>query len=158
MQTLGGEREDTVKRIVMPGVILVTALIAYGPVAEASPPAPVAITIEQQLTGPTSAAGTFTAVGAFSDSGEYVEDFSLRPSGTIQGTKTLTSQRGTMTLRSVAKLVFTGPTTAVAEGRWVIVSGTGDFSRLHGQGSVTVSVDFATGTAVAIHEGEAHFD
>jgi hypothetical protein len=147
-----------VKRIVTLGVFLVVAFVAWLPVAEASPPTPVTITIDQHLTGPTTAAGTFTASGAISDSGDYVEEFRLATSGAIQGIKTLTSQRGTITLRSVGRLVFTGPTAAVAEGRWVILSGTDDYSRLHGQGSVTVSVDFATGTAVAIHEGVAHFD
>ena len=146
------------KRMLRLGVLLVVACTAWLPSAEATPPTPVTITIDQHLTGPTTLAGTFTASGAISDSGDYAEEFRLAPSGAIQGTKTLTSPLGSITLRSVGRLVFTGPTTAEIEGRWVILSGTGAYSRLHGQGSTTVSVDFETGTAVAIHEGVAHFD
>jgi hypothetical protein len=124
--------------------------------AAATPPEPVTITIDQHLTGPNTAAGTWTASGAIFDSGDYAETFRLRPSGAIQGTKTLTSLKGTITLRAVGVLEFTGPTTAVIEGRWVVLSGAGDYAHLHGHGPLTVHVDFATGTALAIHEGVVH--
>jgi hypothetical protein len=92
-----------------------------------------------------------------SDSGDYLETFRLAPSGAIQGTKTLTSLKGTIVLRAVGVLEFTGPTTAVIHGRWVVLSGAGDYTHLHGHGPLTVHVDSATGTALAIHEGVAHF-
>jgi hypothetical protein len=153
------EKGAHVKRIVTLGVILVISFVVSLPIAEATPPTPVTITINQNLTGPTTATGTFTASGAISDSGDYAEEFRLANSGAIQGIKTLTSESGTITLRAGGKLEFTSPTTAIIiEARWVILSGTGAYSGLHGQGSATVSVDFTTGTAVAIHEGVAHFD
>jgi hypothetical protein len=53
-----------VKRIVTLGVILVISFVVWLPIAEATPPTPVTITINQILTGPTTATGTFTASGA----------------------------------------------------------------------------------------------
>jgi hypothetical protein len=145
------------RRTISSALFLGIALVALTSPAAATPPEPVTITIDQHLTGPNTAAGTWTAAGAFSDSGDYAETFRLAPSGAIQGTKTLTSLKGTITLRAVGVLEFTGPTTAVIQGRWVVLSGTGEYTHLHGRGPLTVYVDFATGTALAIHEGAAHF-
>jgi hypothetical protein len=145
------------KRTISSGILVGIAFVALASPAAATPPKPVTITIDQHLTGPNTAAGTWTALGVISDSGDYAETFRLAPSGAIQGTKTLTSLKGTITLRAVGVLEFTGPTTAVIRGHWVVLRGTGAYDHLRGQGPLTVLVDFATGTALAIHEGAAHF-
>jgi hypothetical protein len=138
-------------------VLFLGVLMAVTTPAAATPPEPVTLTIDQHLTGPNTAAGTWTASGAISDSGDYAETFRLARSGAIQGTKTLTSLKGTIIIRAVGVLEFTGATTAVIHGHWVVLSGTGDYTHLHSQGPLTVYVDFATGTGLAIHEGRAHF-
>jgi hypothetical protein len=124
------------KRKISSGVIAGIAFVALASPAAATRPEPVTITIDQHLTGPNTAAGTWTASGAISDSGDYAETFRLRPSGAIQGTKTLTSLNGMIILRAVGVLEFTGPTTAVIHGHWVVLSGAGDYTHLHGQGPV----------------------
>lgn len=142
-------------RIALALVIGIAAL-AVLPAAAGSPPEDVTIVIQQHFTGPDTLAGTFVASGVVADAGAYVETFRLA-GRTVQGVKTLTGRDGTITLQSQGVLVLTGETTGeIVHGRWVILAGTGAYAELQGEGDVSVSVDFAQGTAVAMHTGRAH--
>lgn len=78
--------------------------------------------------------------------------------GTIHGVKTLVGADGAITIRFQAELTWTGPTTGSAEGRWVIVSGTGAYEKLHGVGATYAELDLAAGQIWASYTGKAHFD
>ena len=139
-------------------LVLVCTLLALPAPALATPPEPLTIEASLWLTGPNSAAGTFAASGdLFTDAGSAAEVFFIAD-GTIHGVKTLVGAAGTFTIRFQARLTWTGPTTGVAEGRFVIVSGTGAYEKLHGVGDTCAALDLATGHIAATYTGNAHFD
>jgi hypothetical protein len=140
--------------------LLVTAFVASLVLvlplqAVASAKEPVAIATDGTLTGPTSAAGTFTLSGAVSDSGTFVETFRIAGLS-IQGVKTLSGSRGTITLVVEAVLRWTSPTTAdLSAGHWRFASGTGAYAGLSGGGApgAAGSADLATGEVAVVHRG-----
>jgi len=142
-------------RIVALGVILV--LVAFPAPALATTPEPFIIEAELRMTGPDSAAGSFTASGLVADSGAASEVFRIADD-TIHGVKTLVGAAGTITVRFQAQLTWTGPTAGVAEGRFVIVSGTGAYGELHGVGDTYAELDLAAYRIVARYTGMAHLD
>lgn len=143
-------------------VFVTTALVLAGlllmlpaPVG-ATPPQPLKITVDMWMTGEDSAAGTFEASGLFADSGTCSEVFFIA-GDTTHGVKTLVGAAGTITIRYQARLKWT-PTTGIAEGRWVIVAGTGAYEKLHGIGDTYAELDLATYTLWATYTGTAHLD
>jgi hypothetical protein len=133
------------------------ALLLGAPVAAGGGKEGVKIETHGLLTGPTSATGTFVMTGAASDSGTFVDSFSLDGT-TIRVVKTLTGRRGTFTLRAKGTVVMTSPTTATfVGGEWRVRSGTGAYADLQGRGrpGAVGSVDFATGAVDVVHEGKA---
>ena len=138
-------------------LVLVCILLALPATVLATPPEPLTIGAELWLTGENSAAGTFEATGLFTDAGKASEVFFIAD-GTIHGVKTLVSAAGTVTIRFQAQLTWTGPTTGVAEGRFVIVSGTGAYLKLHGVGETYAELDLAAYHILARYTGTAHLD
>jgi hypothetical protein len=118
----------------------------------------VVFTFEFYFTGPDSAAGSFTAEGAIEDEDSGYEVFRYTDEGTLQGTKVLEGDDGTITLRFNLEIIPTGPTTARTEVHFVIQSGTGAYENIHGVGTGEAIVDFSDGTLVGTFSGTAHID
>jgi hypothetical protein len=138
-------------------LVLVCILLALPAPALATPPEPLTIEANLWLTGPDSAGGSFATDGLFADAGLASETFFVAD-GTIHGVKTLEGAEGTFTIHFQAQMTWTGPTTGVAEGRFVIVSGTGAYEKLHGVGETYAELDLEAGTIWALYTGTAHFD
>ena len=139
-------------------IVLAVALALGLPAgAQATPPSPVTIENPQVFTGPDSTAGTFVATGAVSDSGTTAETFRI-DGRTVHALKTYAGSLGTFTVTAQGLITFTGATTAVLEGRWLVVSGTGAYANLHAEGSLVNVVDLAAGTSFQTVTGQGHFD
>lgn len=121
------------------GVAAVAAALLVGMAVVASPAgadpgAPVEIAAT--LTGPNFS-GTWTATGAFADSGTFTRvDANVTGSvehsprvGTVQVVLVFTGVRGTFTVRDEIML---SPDSA--DGVWQVVSGTGAYARMSGHG------------------------
>jgi hypothetical protein len=135
-------------------VCAVLALLAAMPAA-ASAPQPVRVVMHGALTGPDSAAGTYSISGAFEDSGTYVETFRFA-GASIHGVKALTGRNGTITLVAEAVVRWESATDATLfAGHWRFESGTGAYAEIHGGGfpGVIGSADLAAGTVDVRHDG-----
>jgi hypothetical protein len=143
--------------IMMITVVLVCMLAALPSPAQATAPEPLAITANLWLTGENSAAGSFGASGLFTDAGSASEIFHIADS-TTHGTKTLVGATGTITIKFQAQITWTSATTAVAIGRFNIISGTGAYEKLHGIGKTYAALNLVAGTLDATYTGKAHFD
>jgi hypothetical protein len=142
------------KQVALVAVVLGLALLSAVPAA-ASAPQPVSIVVHGSLTGPTTAAGTYTVSGAFQDSGTYIETFRFA-GASIHGVKTLTGRKGTITLVAEAVIRWESPTRAVLfGGHWRFESGTGAYAGIQGGGfpGVIGSADLAAGTVDVRHDG-----
>ena len=148
-------------RFALAAALAAVAAVSLPAGALATPPEPVAIELHGSLTGPASIAGTWVSTGAVSDAGTYVESFEIR-GRTVHVTKTLTGSAGTIVIAAEAVVEFTSATTArFVAGHWRVVSGTGAYASLHGEGApaaVSGYVDLAAGTIELLHEGVAHVD
>jgi hypothetical protein len=94
--------------------------------------------------------GTWEASGLFADAGDASSQATghgpTLPPNLVEGELVLESSVGTVTIRFVEPFVLPNPgfpVIGVREGTWVILHGTGGYSNLHGQGTITiwVSVD-----------------
>jgi hypothetical protein len=138
------------------------ALVVAAPAA-ATPPASQQFETIGHLTGPNSAAGTWTASGLVQASGTYTETFSLtNDNHTIHGQKVLVSPAGTIVLeiRNIVVLASDGCTAGFKAGSWQIADATGAYARLKGGGEPG-TIGFAnvcTGDVDVVHAGRAHFD
>jgi hypothetical protein len=129
------------------------ALAALGVTASAAaqPPTTEAINVSWTVTGLAqgpplrlTAAGTFGASGAISDSGTgaLAGQSVANPSpivGILQYSSiTLTGQAGTLTLRCNSRSTdFSDPTAVPGSGPCAITGGTGTYAGLHGQGTLS---------------------
>lgn len=127
---------------------------------DAAPPESFTIEFALTLTGPDSASGTFTASGTISDSGNASQTFRLVPPGdaprTAHGVKTLEGSQGTITISFHARVIPESPTTSVAEGRFRVISGTGEYENLRATGTTSATLDLATGTLTGTYTGSTH--
>ncbi len=135
---------------------LACILLALPAPALATPPQPLEISVDMWMTGEDSASGTFEVSGLLTDSGTCSEVFFIA-GDTTHGVKTLVGAAGTITIRYQALLTWT-PTSGVAKGQWVIVSGTGTYEKLHGVGETYAELDFVTYRLWARYTGTTHFD
>ncbi len=144
-------------------LVLVCALLALPAPARATPPEPLTIEAQMWMTGESSAAGIFSTSGLFEDGGSASEAFFIA-ADTIHGTKTLVGEYGTITLNFQAQITWTGEYTANVNGRYVIVSGTGAYEKLHGVGETSATLDLGCmgptclPNIVATYTGKGHFD
>jgi len=143
------------KAAVLMAIILMWMLLVLPAPVQATTPDPLTINADLYLNGPNSAEGTFNASGLFTDAGSATEVF-FTADGTIHGVKTLVGAVGTITIKFQAQLTWTSPTTGIAQGRYVIVSGTGAYVKLHGVGETYAELNLGTGHILASYTGMAH--
>src|SRR5437660_7643567 len=117
-------------------VLCVIAFFTMGsvPSASASTPIPVTITATFDFSNFPNVSGTFTTTGALTISGPATMhvDF-LNASTTAHCVVTLFAPNGTIYIDQQCQ--FASPT---PKGRWEIVSGTGAYANLNGNGSLTM--------------------
>lgn len=148
--------------IVLTAWLLVCLLLLVPAPVQATAPETLQIHVAMSMTGSASAAGTFWTEGLFADSGMDIGDASetfFIDEDTIHGVKTLIGDNGTILLKFQARLTWT-ETGGVANGQFTILSGTGVYEKLHGQGSTVAILDMTAipPTLTATYEGQAHFD
>lgn len=124
--------------------------------AKASMPQAVEITFNLDLTGPYTAAGAFNLTGFIQDKGTASQVVRITDDGMIQGKKILVGQNGTITLRFNAEPTPSGE----AFGHFVVVSGTGAYKNIHGNGTTYATVVFEDGIPkiVGTYSGDVHVD
>jgi hypothetical protein len=129
--------------------------------ASASDQRRVMISERNQLTSPTTQAGTWVGAGAVNDSGTVTAEFTLTPRGQkalLAGTHVLVGSEGSITVETKAWVrPFPPPTPprAMAEGTWKIIAGTGSYAGLEGRGKVYATADFTTGEITIVRDGSA---
>ena len=111
--------------------------------------------------GPGGTAGTFIASGAVRDSGTMTGRSTVTPfgngdDGRLEGTFTLVGALGTITEEFSGIAGPLGMPHTAAQGTFRIVSGTGAYADLTGQGTFTTVADFSTNQAVRIDVGQAN--
>jgi hypothetical protein len=124
------------KRIITLTVVMALALlgiVAAGGSAAASAPKPVTISTLRFDD-------TWSASGAFDDSGTFVDDpgFYAGRSATFHVFRTFDGANGTFLARGDVRIAETAdPDVLAVTGRWAIVRGTGAYEELHGAGTIT---------------------
>ena len=104
------------------------------PSASASTAIPVTITATFDFTGFPNVSGTFTTTGALTVSGDSTMHVDLSENGTRAHcvvTLIPSDESGTITIHQECQFATSPP-----KGRWEIVSGTGDYADLKGNGSL----------------------
>jgi hypothetical protein len=147
------------------GQVVALMLLAAGALAvtaQASKPEAQTIQLTGQLTGPNTAAGTWTAAGFVDDAGTYEETFRFAGE-TIHVEKVLVGSKGTIVLRAQAVAVWIDACSVIFRaGSWSIVGGTGAYERLKGGGSAATTPtsfgDVCTGEVQIGHAGKVHED
>lgn len=123
-----------------------------------------AVTIETQKPfGPSP--GTFSATGAISDSGTFVNSsFVFGGVGapnfvSVHATQTFDGALGTFTLRvNIKETATEDPNVLTDKGTWAVIDGTGAYETLRGSGQVTGTADDNTGVISRTYTGTVHFD
>src|SRR5947208_1771745 len=122
--------------------------IGSAPSASASPPTPVPVTITAVYDFSTfpNVTGTFTTTGALTISGVSTMNVSLNPFNGIRAHCVVTlfpSTGGTIIIDQQCQFASSPP-----KGRWEIVSGTGAYANLNGNGSLTMPPETEAMTGV----------
>ncbi len=110
-----------------------------------------------------SAEGAFKAFGIINDNGTATETLSsdepLYKLRSLTGTKVLDGGKGTITIEYYLSLYATKYNTVTANGGFWIVSGSGDYAGLQGDGEIKLEVERNTPPAALtqVIEGEAQF-
>ena len=117
------------------------------PSASASTPVPLTITATFDFSNFPNVSGTFTTTGALTISGPATMhvDF-LNASTTAHCVVTLIAPNGTIFIDQQCQ--FASPT---PKGRWEIVSGTGAYANLNGNGSLTMPPNTEAMTGFIYH-------
>ena len=162
--------------LVLFAALLALAVVSSFGVTMASVSSPQALNFSFDVTYynlPTSVgSGSWSSDGLFTTGGSLVEDSNHAGSGpgvcfrTVHTTDTLQDQNGTITLlMQLTQNEGGGCATAAMEVNWVILSGTGAYADLHGQGGGTATgyVQFVPpGTLNYVLyydlQGQGHFD
>ena len=162
MFTLTTSRITWTNLISIVGLLVGLLAASTGPVA-ATQPEDVSIDAhtERDCPGPTSC--VFTATGAITDYGTVTTDFiratalSSPTVGTAQYVKTFHGQAGSLTILLNSRITGTNdPTLWDEQGHWLILSGTGAYARLLGQGEESGIRDFAKQSLDAVYTGQIH--
>jgi hypothetical protein len=139
--------------------VVVAAAVALPVLAVASSGAnKLTLATHQTLTSPSSAAGTFAAVGDIDDSGSVQTTFTLTPQGPqnvrLTGEQTFVGGLGTFHA-TFAGLASPPGARQAASGTFEIDSGTGAYAAVRGHGTFTVVGDFTTGNVYSVGQGQA---
>jgi hypothetical protein len=133
------------------------ALLTGSPTA-ATATTPSNVTITSAITvGPFT--GTWSAAGGISDSGTLAEpSVNFVGNGQLHIVRDVTGSAGTFTLRIDSTLTNTEPDGTVDfNGHWAVISGTGAYSTLHGEGTRTARLG-GTGIVIETLSGTVHND
>jgi hypothetical protein len=146
------------RRIALAGLVI-GALASAAP-AVATQPQPQQFETIGHLTGPSSAAGTWSATGLVEGAGTYTETFRFA-GRTFHGHKVLVGAGGTIVLESRAVVVWRDACTAGFEaGSWHISDATGAYEGLKGGGTPATTAEsygnVCTGDIDVVHPGSAH--
>jgi hypothetical protein len=120
-------------------VAIVLSMIAvftmsWKPIPKHASPTPVTITAVYDFSTFPNVLGTFTTSGALNISGTSTMDIGLNINGTrAHCVVTLVTSDGTITIHQECVFATNPP-----QGRWEIVSGTGAYANLKGNGSLTM--------------------
>jgi hypothetical protein len=139
--------------------LLLLVVIAFSPAAPtlAAQPQEVTIATDGALVGGTQV-GTFVATGAIADEGTYSfnegshEDFAFAGRGAptfgiVRSFEFFAGQNGSFVLQNVITFSLTSqPGVFAVEGTWAVVSGTGGYAGLHGQGTITGQLEASNGS------------
>ena len=118
--------------------LCMVAFSTIGPMPSASAttptPVPVSITAVFDFSTFPNVSGTFTTTGALTISGSATMSVGLNFNGTIAHcVVTLIAPNGTIIIDQECQFATSPP-----KGRWEIVSGTGAYANLNGNGSLTM--------------------
>ena len=138
---------------------VVAAFVAMPLAASADPDSRVVIGVQYNLNPgpPLSGVGTWSACCGINDSGAthavvYVTSVK-NDYARITGTHTFESATGTFTDQYTGTLGPLSSPRQIAEGHWRIISGTGAYANIRGEGTFLDAVDGTTGVATGIHDG-----
>jgi hypothetical protein len=136
-KTRKGKLKMKHNKIISVAIALCTiALFTIGsaPSASATTPTPVTITATFDFAGFPDVTGTFTTTGALTISGPATMHVGLNYNGTIAHcVVTLIAPLGNIIIDQECQFATRPPS-----GRWQIVSGTGAYANLNGNGSLTM--------------------
>ena len=131
--------------------------------ALAVPSGDITISVHSALGCPPPAGCTFAMSGVLTDSGPITTEFlraTALPSpvvGTAQYVRTFHGQQGSLTIRLESRITAGDEPFLVDEvGHWVLVSGTGAYDGLVGQGTEAGIRNFATNSLDAVYSGRVH--
>lgn len=144
------------------GVMAVVAVLATALASSTAASESQLLTLETSKA-PGPVAGTFTAAGAFSDSGA-INNVGFIFSGigaptfvVTHPTILFTGDDGTFTVKAqIRETAGDDPHVLVNTGTWSIIAGTGAYERLRGQGTLTGTNDDILINRTYV--GEVHFD
>ena len=122
--------------ITFTSILLVLGCFAMGsaPSVSASTPTPVTITAVYDFSGFPDVTGTFTTSGALTISGDTTMHVDLNADGIrAHCVVTLIAPDGIIIIHQQCQFATVPP-----KGRWEIVSGTGAYANLNGNGSLTM--------------------
>ena len=127
-------------RLIIVAAAVIAAAIGALP-AIAAPPQPTTFTVEEQfdppVTGVFASDGSIVCASGTTSNNTFATSFQSDRGIIFHVRKTITCDdgSGTFTLQIQARLGFN--VGGVTYGPWVVLSGTGDYVKLHGQGTVT---------------------
>ena len=119
--------------------------VGWAPSVSAAAPIPVTITAVYDFSTFPDVTGTFTTTGALTISGTSTMHVDLNPFNGVRAhcVVTLTASNGTIVIDQQCQFASSPP-----KGRWEIVSGTGAYANLSGNGSLTMPTDTEAMTGV----------
>jgi hypothetical protein len=133
------------------------ALAAFTSTAIKSAPAPVQLSISANFVSGDNSVGTFTSSGFLNTTGTTAEEVRVQ-AGTFHAQTTFTDSKGSFTAKLNGQYSFVTPTSVAGNGSWTIISGTGDYQKLHGTGTMTFDADFVAGTINDKWSGDMHMN
>jgi hypothetical protein len=144
--------------------LITLALVAVAvPLATASPANDSRLVIGVKLTfdSSTHAAGSFAACCAVNDAGSAQANIlSFTPiAGDQASFKAINAFSGEGGTFEILLEGVTGPLSSprhIARAHWTVISGTGAYTTLHGDGRLTAVTDDTNGSLAAIADGEGH--
>ena len=151
-------RLATVSLVVAGVAVAVVAPLA----ASGDPTQRLYIGMNLHFTGPDTTAGAFVASGAVADSGTAdVSDLTITPAAPADtarlfGTETYTGQQGTIVTRFQGEAFPLSSPHEVGIGRFDIVSGTGAYADVSGQGTFEIVVDATTNQIIGTEVATVH--
>jgi hypothetical protein len=139
---------------------LSAALVGAAPAGASGKPLPVTFEIHKP-TG--SGPGTFTASGAVTDSGvaatsRFDAHYGAYPKNeTAEVVQSLSGADGVIVVKMEVRVTQSGlPGVEDEHGDWQIVSGTGAYERLQGEGTENAVIDLNQGQLSRTLEGQVH--